>query len=106
VVPERIKLAIDSYVEYGTDDDRFVTAVLENNLSAAVACADHIAMSNLYDIVSYVYCKVPSICYGSRERVDAWIDEMRKEREEKVRQRENVDTVIFPNEGGYGDCAE
>ncbi len=74
-MPEATKYALDAYVERGQCPGHFVTAVLENNLFEAVNRADEGNLAALVDIVKYVYNKLPSDCWGSREKVERWLSD-------------------------------
>ena len=63
---------IDQYVETGCPVGGFLSAVLENNLQEALGRADNENLNALITIAEYVYCRVPSQCWGSRERVATW----------------------------------
>lgn len=64
--------AIDRWAATGTPTGSFVQAVLENNLCEAVGRADNDNLEALPAIVGYVYNEVPSQCWGSPEKVEAW----------------------------------
>lgn len=51
----------------------FLRAVLENNLSSAFAHADAENMSAMRDIVAFCRNELPSLCWGSPEKVHDWI---------------------------------
>ncbi len=68
----RFKESIDRYVENGMEPGGFITAVLENDLVGAFGRADTAAMTNLKHIICYCYNEIPSICWGSREKVANW----------------------------------
>ena len=51
----------------------FERAVLENNLKEAFARADLESRAALYEIVKWCYWEIPSNCWGSHEKVEAWI---------------------------------
>ena len=53
----------------------FLFAVLENNLREAVGLADDHNKSNLPAYVAYLYNEAPSACWGSPEKVTAWLNE-------------------------------
>lgn len=72
--------ALQRYVDHGIHPGGFLTAVLENNLSEAVLRADNLNIKILPEIVGYVDWEIPSACWGSRERVEDWLN----------RDRENV----------------
>lgn len=61
------------YLENGCQPGQFLTAVLSNDLAKAVAYADHEAMESLKRIVQFVYNAIPSPCWGTPDRVHAWI---------------------------------
>lgn len=74
------KKAIDNYVAKGIPVGDFVQAVLENNLRGAVCHADERNLRDLVEIVKHVYNHIPSGCWGSPEKVAAWLEEKRLER--------------------------
>ena len=61
--------SLQRYIDHGILPGSFLTAVLENNLSNAVANADPVNLANLRNIVGYVYNYLPSVAWGSRETV-------------------------------------
>lgn len=78
-IEPRFKETIDAYVESGRPTGHFIQAVLENNLKEAIGRGDNEAIDNLPHIVAYLYNKVPSICWGSKEIVDGWFRDKLKE---------------------------
>ncbi len=71
-IPDGVREALDNWAQRGLPPGHFVTAVLSNNLSDAVGRADHMSMAALPTIVSYVYNEMPSTCWGSIEKMQAW----------------------------------
>lgn len=69
------KKAIDKYVADGTPVGDFVRAVLENDLRGAVCHADEQNLRDLAEIVKHVYNNIPSGCWGSPEKVSAWLED-------------------------------
>lgn len=69
----RFKETIDNYVLHRWQPGDFIRAVLENDLTEAVARADEEALGNLPHIVSYVYNQIPAPCWGSPAKVAAWL---------------------------------
>lgn len=56
----------------------FVWAVLRNDLARTIGLADQACLAALLSIVRIVYNEVPSACWGTPERVTAWLtDETR-----------------------------
>jgi len=49
----------------------FIRACLENNLQNAFASHDG-DMTNLKLIVKFIYNRMPALCWGSKEKVEAW----------------------------------
>lgn len=52
----------------------FLTAVFENDLSNAIGRADSQSLVLLPALVIWIYNYAPSACWGSREKVEAWIN--------------------------------
>jgi len=73
LIEPRFKEAIAGYVEHHQRPGGFLTAVLSNDLIRAIGHADDYALDNLPHIVSYIYNEIPSGCWGSPEKVDAWL---------------------------------
>jgi len=76
------------YIERGILPGGFLTAVLENNLVLAAMRADNTNRHRLLDFAEFLYSEAPSICWGSRERVERWIKQgglrgMQKKREDE-----------------------
>lgn len=67
------------YVEHGIEPGSFLTAVLENDLAEACARADMHNRRKLYEWVYYIYNECPGECWGSPEKVEAWIKKKEEE---------------------------
>jgi hypothetical protein len=52
----------------------FLFAVLSNNLVEAFRRADDGNAAAMQEIVAYCYNKLPSECWGSKEKVEAWLE--------------------------------
>jgi len=65
--------AIDQYVDARVPIGGFLTALLENNLVETFGRADSTNESMLREYVEHVYWCVPSTCWGSPEKVQAWL---------------------------------
>jgi hypothetical protein len=72
MIPTRIKEAIDLHVTHGQSCGSFVSAVLLNDLKDSIGMADEECLANIRDIVGYCYNKLPSCCWGSKEKVRVW----------------------------------
>jgi hypothetical protein len=52
----------------------FLTAVLSNNLREAFARADNENQKTMFQIVSYCHNQIPGNCWGTPEKVKAWVE--------------------------------
>lgn len=62
------------YVEHGIQPGSFLTAVLSNDLMRALGRADDINLHALPAYGRFLYNDAPSWCFGSPEKVEAWIE--------------------------------
>lgn len=85
--------AIRGYVEHGYIVGGFLTAVLENDLSRAVTRADAQNLRNLPAYVMYLNSHVPASCWGSKEKVAAWIKKHADDRERLYGSRDHIEEV-------------
>lgn len=72
-IPERMMGGIHRYINGRVKPGRFLTAVLQNNLTEACTKADNENMRNLPAYVAYLYNEAPEICWGSVEKVTEWL---------------------------------
>jgi hypothetical protein len=72
-VPQHTHAALVRYIDTGQPPGHFCEAVLRNDLKSAVMAADDDNIVALPLIVSWLYNNAPSICWGSPERVEAWV---------------------------------
>lgn len=72
-LPEHIRGGLKDYIEHHVPVGHFLTAVLSNDLTEACARADQTNRYRLFDIVDWLYNEAPSVCWGSRRKVDAWL---------------------------------
>ena len=80
-IREDIKEALDNYASFGRPLGDFLTAVVENDLFEALARADSYNRATIYQICRYVYNELPSTCWGSPEKVEAYYAGFRQEKE-------------------------
>lgn len=71
--PDMIE-ALDRYVQQGMSPGGFLQAVLENKLVDAALHADRWNLPNLPAYAAYLYNELPSQCWGSPEKVTAWLE--------------------------------
>lgn len=73
-IPERMHGGIIRYIENRTSPGSFLMAVILNDLKEACAYADDENAGLLHVYVSFFYNRAPSQCWGSPERVTAWLN--------------------------------
>lgn len=73
MLPEHMQGAMERYIAHGIPPGSFLTAVLENDLFEAIGRADYENVQRLADYVRFLYNFAPSNCYGSREKIEAWV---------------------------------
>jgi hypothetical protein len=69
--------AIQRYIEHGIPPGDFLRAVICNDLAEAVGRADEENMANLPAYVAYFWNKAPSTCWGSVDKMKAWMADHR-----------------------------
>lgn len=72
-IPAGIFEDMQAYVKYRQPPGSFLEAVLTNDLKGAVSRADPECGAALYQIVQWFYWEAPGNCWGSEERVKAWL---------------------------------
>ena len=77
MIPKDTLTGLKRYVEDRIHPGGFLIAVLENNLTESFGQADKKNRKVLFEIVCYCYNELPSICWGSPEKVKNWL--LRKE---------------------------
>lgn len=83
-VPESVLGGLQRYVEYGVPTGDFLRAVLSNDLKESFARANDVNREAMFDIVRFCYDGLPSLCWGSTEKVEDWINMAQEERFEFV----------------------
>jgi hypothetical protein len=81
---------IDRYVITGAHLGDFLTSVLINSLSGAVARADENSLAHLKMFVQYVYNYIPACAWGSEEKMETW-------RELEQSERDRIVSESFPH---------
>jgi hypothetical protein len=74
-IPAHILDSLNAYVKDRRRPGGFVTAVLEDKLTAALGAADDASRRGLDDILLYVWNEIPATCWGSPTRVAEWLEE-------------------------------
>jgi hypothetical protein len=90
---------LDLYLTQGVHTGDFLFNVLCNDLAGACAHADMENRYRLFDIVSYLYNDCPGACWGSKEKVHAWLAMDPNDRLDLLGARERlVRRRVAPNE--------
>lgn len=82
-IPEYMWSGIDLYLEYGIKPGYFLTAIITNDFINAVSYADGENVKNLPAYANFFYNHVPSTCWGSKEKMEAWMRERQEEQNDK-----------------------
>ena len=72
-IPSDLIKSLTYYVEHHSETGGFLRAVLENDLTEAIGRADLDNLLILKDIVGYIFNELPMSCWGSKEKVKAWL---------------------------------
>ena len=70
--------SINLYVEHGAKPGSFLTSVICNDLKLTVMNADDINISNIPAFVEYFYNHTPASCWGSEDKMKAWIESFKE----------------------------
>jgi len=70
--------ALNRYVVGHVPTGDFLRAVLSNNLVDSFSHADDENLTAMQEIVKHIYFELPSRCWGSPEKVEAWLDDGEK----------------------------
>jgi hypothetical protein len=74
-VPPHSITGLVLYIVHRRKPGDFLCAVISNDLKEAIARADHINALALDKIVKFLYNEAPSLCWGSKEKMEAWLGE-------------------------------
>ena len=73
MIPKNTLAGLKRYVKDRIHPGGFLIAVLENNLRKSFGQADKENREALFEIVCHCYKELPSICWGSPEKVKNWL---------------------------------
>ena len=73
-IPPLVLRGIINYVEEGRPTGNFLRAVLEDRLFDAVMRADEDSLAAIKQILWVLHNEAPSQCWGSPEKVTAWLN--------------------------------
>jgi hypothetical protein len=77
-IPEYMHGGLVRYLVNHIAPGDFLGAVLANDLRRACSHADDQNKHLLRNYVQFFYSHAPSTCWGSREKVQAWLEELRE----------------------------
>jgi hypothetical protein len=83
LLPEHMRGGMQSYVEHGIRPGDFLYLILCNDFVHALGHADPINMARIVSYAEFLYLAAPRGSWGSREKVDAWIEAHEIERKKK-----------------------
>ena len=72
MLPAHMREGMKLWVERGISPGSFLMAVLRNDLMGALGKADSINADHLKDYGMFLYNEVPTGCFGSAEKCEAW----------------------------------
>lgn len=73
LLPEHMRGCMRRYIEERRQPGSFLTSVLASDLMQAAAVADDINRQRLFDYANWLHNYAPPECYGSYNKVDAWL---------------------------------
>jgi hypothetical protein len=73
LIPDYMQGGLRLYLELGIMPGDFLLAILRNDLKGACANADNVNKHRIYHYVVYLYGYAPDECFGSPEKVEAWV---------------------------------
>lgn len=75
VIPDHMMAALRRYIFEHRAVGHFLQAVICNDLQEAVSRADEENLRNLPAFVKFLYNEAPGTCWGSKEKMEAWLSE-------------------------------
>ncbi len=77
-IPDYMQEGLAAYIDQGRQPGDFLEAVLCNDLRGAVQNADSQNILVLPAYVAFLYNEAPGNCWGTHDRVDAWLEHHRQ----------------------------
>jgi len=74
-IPEHMMESIKGYTEHHTPVGDFLSGVICNDLIRACRTADSTSIQIIPAYVRWFYNNAPSACWGSKEKVNNWLDQ-------------------------------
>lgn len=73
IIPDRMMERLQRYIKDGIPTGSFLNAILENDLRGACEHADDGNLLIIPAYVAYLYNNAPSVCWGSKHKVEQWL---------------------------------
>jgi len=73
-IPDYMVKGIAYYIVLRINSGDFLMAVLENDLKEACLLADKNNRNLLWNYIDFLWNKAPSGCWGSKEKVQKWLE--------------------------------
>jgi len=73
-LPEHMRQGASDYIEHSQRPGSFLLAVLQNDLVESFAHADSINIEAMHTWTMWLNNEAPGECWGSKAKVDAWLD--------------------------------
>lgn len=77
-IPAYMVSGMQDYFKYGYEPGSFLYAVLCNDLVGAVSAADDVNITRIPVYAAFLYNEAPSPSWGSKEKVEAWMERQRE----------------------------
>lgn len=68
-----IMAGLQRYVGQHIRPGDFLCCVISNDLVGAFSSADEHSIATMHSIVGWLYSEAPAMCWGSRDRLNAWL---------------------------------
>ena len=78
LLPAHIRYSMKRYIEDGVRPGDFLTAVICDKLVDSFVKADDVNIACMFEIAGFMYNEAPSVCRGSKEKLEAWMKQQKK----------------------------
>jgi hypothetical protein len=89
ILPEHMREGMERYIEHGIRPGDFLYLILCNDFVHALCHADSINTARIVDYAQFLYLELPAVCWGSREKVENWMNAHRPD----ARAKQTTDMV-------------
>ena len=73
-VPEHLVDGLAGYIAEGYPVGSYLEALLSNDLRGVFTRGDDSSLAGLHSTVMFLYNDAPSACWGSAEKMQAWLE--------------------------------